>query len=153
MAFPVGDGNCFIHGLINQMSYDPILSVTMRTYTKDAQKMREYIVNSVDDMIAMGKFDEGAFVTDFTSADGDVVGSKDDWKAQMIVNREFCDDRFIAIAASVLERTIILYPVIEQGYNNIIVHPEYTTPTTRPFYLLYFDERNFVGHYQRHACK
>ena len=120
----------------------------MKTYAKDTQKLREYIVNSVEDMIAMGKFDEGAFNTD---GDGDVVGDKDQWKAIMIVNREFCDMRFIEITATVLERTIILYPVVEQGYNNLVFHPEYTTLETRPFYVLYFDELNFVGHYQRYA--
>ena len=144
----LGDGNCYFWSLLDQITYDPELSTTMRMYTRTVWTMRTYVVKSVDQMIRSGAFSRDFFA--HADENDEYDGSVETWKKSMLNTKkiEYADERCYELASLLLKRTIIFYPVMQVGYETITYHPEFLQ-NGRPFHLLYFSETVFSdGHFQ-----
>ena len=75
----------------------------------------------------------------------------EEWQNEMIQEGHYTDEIFVRTLAELLQRQIILYPVIpdpDKENDRITISPSQET-THEPFHILYYEERNFVNpHYQ-----
>ena len=132
------------------MTYDDELSREMIQRTRSVWTMREFIVLSVDDMIDSGQFSADFFTVDDDEENDEYDSSLEQWKRRMVDRKkiEYADDRCYELASLLLKRTIILYPVVTDGYQSRTYHPEFLV-NGPPLHLLYFSEVHFSGgHFQ-----
>ena len=68
-----------------------------------------------------------------------------EWQNEMIQEGHYTDEIFVRTAAELLQRQIILYPVIPNINDNdrLIVSPSIES-THEPFHIIYYEEANFV---------
>ena len=75
----------------------------------------------------------------------------EEWQNEMIQEGHYTDEIFARTLAELLQRQIILYPVIpdpDREGDRITISPSQET-IHEPFHILYYEERNFVNpHYQ-----
>ena len=129
------DGNCFLHALVDQMSYDSLLVKMKWT----ANKARTQVVANSELVIA----------TKGLEWPGDI--SIDAWRAKMANDFVYADKVFIQIAAELLNRPFVLVTVHKESGDNksgkILITPQ--TSIGNPLYFLYFTESKFLSpHYQ-----
>ena len=129
------DGNCFLHALVDQMSYDSLLVKMKWT----ANKARTQVVANSELVIA----------TKGLEWPGDI--SIDAWRANMANDFVYADQVFIQIAAQLLNRPFMLVTVHKESGDNksgkILITPQ--TSIGNPLYFLYFTESKFLSpHYQ-----
>ena len=135
------DGNCFIHALIDQMSYDQQYSA----FKTDHLTLRIMIVNSLKTLPSNRNLE-------WPISDNQDDGNREVWSARMRNSGVFCDDIFLQVASNFLNRTLIFIPVFEdEGHNEkgeIRKNPAVDLGF-EPFYILYYHENRFeVGHFQ-----
>lgn len=135
------DGSCFIHALIDQMSYDPL----WKNVKFDILRLRAKVILSLDNLILKGKL---------VWADCDPtgeLGSKEIWANNMKDSATFADHIFIYLAAEYLSREFIIIPVFppQTGTDRVHIKPCHTTASYKPFYFLYYSDARFISpHYQ-----
>ncbi len=133
-------GNCYIHCLQDQLLDDQFFS----NIVSCPIKLRKMVVDSLDLMIASRRIE---YIAD------DHLGSKEDWVLAMSTDRTFVDQLFIQLSAEVLNRPIILYPVLQKDGHfdsgRIVINPKNPIEGMEPIYMLYYSETSFhCGHFQ-----
>ena len=96
-----GDGSCLAHALIDQMTLDPILSLTRI----DHHQFRKLVVNSLPQMIRNGNI-EWHFNIETQ------YGIPTHWMNQALVPNSYLDHIFLELASNVLNRRIRVLHVI-----------------------------------------
>ena len=96
-----GDGSCMAHALVNQMSFDPILSLNRL----DHHEFRKYIVNSLPQMITSG-------IIEFNFSIETQFGTPEQWMEQALVPNSYLDTIFLNVASHVLNRRIRVLHVV-----------------------------------------
>ena len=109
-----GDGSCMAHGLVDQMSLDPILSLNRI----DHHQLRKLVVNSLPQMITSGIIE---FSFDFETQ----FGTPTQWMEQALVPNSYLDFIFLEVASHVLNRRIRVLHVI--GGHTLDFAPRNTT--------------------------
>ena len=154
-----GDGNCFLHAIIDQLRY--LLKIKLMfcrffrmiyfySFDPDGQsenfkkldhkQLRKAIVESVD---ANTNIDFDTFR----------IGTKEAWKKRMIRDGQDVSDTFISCAATYLGREIHILPVFKEdatGPNGkIIISDPNCLNELPPFNLLHYNEDQFASpHFQ-----
>ena len=127
------DGNCFLHGIVDQMSYgyDPVWSNIPLT----VDMLRKMVVGSLERMIS-----NGSIQFPYTS--------KDEWIEKYSRNGEPVDHLFVQLTANLLNRKIQIIPV-KSEVETTIFPPGGQQEDSEPLYMLYYEELYFgTGHYQ-----
>ena len=130
-----GDGNCFIHGILDQLRYDQ-----WRKANIGVKDFRKIIVSYSDD--------HPELVTEY--------GLPEDWYETMQQDGVHCDHYFQSLTADYLQRDIILVSALPQdGHDErgeIVIESKTKGENNRtlgPLYLLYYHEGSFAnGHFQ-----
>ena len=130
-----GDGNCFIHGILDQLRYDQ-----WRKANIGVKDFRKIIVSYSDD--------HPELVTEY--------GLPEDWYETMQQDGVHCDHYFQSLTADYLQRDIILVSALPQdGHDErgeIVIESKTkgeNNKTLGPLYLLYYHEGSFAnGHFQ-----
>ena len=135
------DGNCLIHSLMDQMTYDEQYSA----FNTHHLTLRAMIVNSLKTLPSNRNLE-------WPISNNPIDGNRETWSEKMRQSGVFCDDIFLQVASNFLNRTLILVPVFaEEGHNErgeIIKSPAIDLGF-EPFYILYYSEIRFeVGHFQ-----
>ena len=133
-----GDGNCYLHGIIDQIGYD----TNLKQLDLDIHSLRKWVVNNLKVMILTKKFE---WIDGF--------GSQEQWVEEMSKTGTQADEVFIRLSSEILNRKIEIYPIYpEDGHNasgKIIIEPKVPNTDDDPLYLLYYSEHRFTsGHYQ-----
>ena len=136
-----GDGNCAIHGLLDQMRYDPKLKNL--AHVKSPHDIRSMVVQQLALLEATGKITWPGHM------------SMEDWTNYMMNNGAYCDEVYLLLAAEVFNREIVLVPVFqeeghdENGFIKFTPSSFLSCQMFSPFYLLYYSEAKFViPHFQ-----
>ena len=133
------DGNCMVHAIMDQMSYDPVHAFTASTL--DHHQLRVLIASSLLNLIDQGKIDWNDEIRG---------GSPSNWIEKMTCSGTYCDEVFLTAACLFLHRNIITYLVIAESNTDRIINPIGGIRTTfEPFHLLLYSEAHFKDpHYQ-----
>ena len=100
----MGDGNCGVYGLLDQLKYDSF----WKNVELNHRDLRKNIVKSVHRMIKNNNF---VWHND-PLLPGE--GTVEEWEEYMLKNRSFADHIFMQLAAEYFERRIILFPVFPE---------------------------------------
>ena len=95
-----GDGNCFIHAILDQLKYDNLL----KDMKYDVINFRKEVVHSLVDHIINGNHEWFADPEE---------GSPEKWMEKYEKDEVVIDNYFIYLCALKIRRRIILYPVFE----------------------------------------
>ena len=102
-------------------------------------------------MLQRGLLSEDVFYRFDPATNANVRCTLQEWQNEMIQEGHYTDEIFVRTLAELLQRQIILYPVIpdpDREGDRITISPSQET-THEPFHILYYEERNFVNpHYQ-----
>ena len=102
------NGNGFIHALIDQMKYDPLLQHTNFTHTK----LRQEIVQTLPKMIEKGLVQDWTLGQPLDLSTGSCQSTPDSpdiWMTNMSKEGTSCDDIFIRLAELYLNRKIVVH--------------------------------------------
>ena len=133
-----GDGNCWIHGILDQLSYDyKDQPEQWRKEKLDVKTFRNIIVSYSDD--------HPELVTEY--------GLPEDWYETMQQDGVHCDHYFQSLTADYLQRDIILVSALPQdGHDErgeIVIESKTKEEDKPNLYLLYYHEGSFAnGHFQ-----
>ena len=134
----LGDGNCGIHALLDQLGYDQFWKEEFLTVAD----VRKDIVDSLDYMVESKRFEW---------LDDPFYEDEEDWKLKMHGNGYFIDQVFLQLASNFFHRKIVLHPVfIEDGVKfEFIPNPFTLENETATINMMFFSESRFIhGHYQ-----
>ena len=135
----MGDGNCGVYGLLDQLKYDPF----WKNVEYNHFDLRKNIVKSVHRMIRNNNF----VWHDDPLLPGE--GTVEEWEEYMLGNHIFVDHIFMQLAAEYFERRIILFPVFPEDGESFEFVPSGALQSQTTLYLLFFSETRFIhGHYQ-----
>ena len=141
-----GDGNCFIHGVLDQLKYDR----KWKNAKLNISSLREQVTASLLNLMFTSDFN---FHSDFKVNGEDETPEQ--WILRMSKDREYVDHYYIELCSEFLNRRIIIYPLWpEEGWTDgrMIIDPKTREQPvgTEPLYLLYFTELVFKegAHYQ-----
>ena len=130
-----GDGNCFLHNLIDQMTFDPL----WKTYQTDPLTLRSSVVDSIHHLIMKGKI-----VWECYYPDNPALDTIAKWCDRMKSNDpvEYVDSLFIQLASELLSRKFIIFPVFppeNSQIDRVVIQPlEKQSIEYEPFYFLYY---------------
>ena len=109
----LGDGNCFVHALLDQIQYDDRLKYFA---SLDISKLRKKIASSLEDNINNGRIfwvhEEGS-IDKF--GEGTAGLTSESWERKMSTDGEFCDHIFLQLAAITLNRDIVVVPIFSES--------------------------------------
>ena len=102
-------------------------------------------------MLRLGLLSENQFYRFDPTTNGYIRCTPQEWQNEMIQEGHYTDEIFVRTVAELLQRQIILYPVIpdpDREGDRITISPSQET-THEPFHIIYYEEANFVNpHYQ-----
>ena len=136
-----GDGDCFVHAILDQLQYDPGWKSAKLTITVLREKVTALLIPLISG--SGFEWDEAG------------MGPKENWIVDMAKSKKYVDHYFIELISEFLNRQIVIYPLFDnEGWKDgkMVINP-YTQKKpngTEPLYLLYFSELVFEdgAHYQ-----
>ena len=134
-----GDGNCFCHALVNQLSYDKFLA---NLFTHET--IRSYVVLNAEIIVKTNALELPPCTDKNDKSKNPKILPFDmkGWKNLMVEDGEYCDHLFIQLASEILNRKFVLVPVhYECGYGKGIIEIDpLKQPIGDPLYFLYYTE-------------
>jgi hypothetical protein len=134
-----GDGNCFCHALVDQLSNDRFLA---DLFTHDT--IRSYVVLNAEIIVKTNALELPPCIDKNDKSKNPKILPFDmkGWKNLMGNDGYYCDQLFIQLASEILNRKFILVPVhYECGHGNGIIKIDpLKQPIGDPLYFLYYTE-------------
>ena len=134
-----GDGNCFCHALVNQLSYDKFLA---NLFTHET--IRSYVVLNAEIIVKTNALELPPCIDKNDKSKNPKILPFDmkGWKNLMVKDGEYCDHLFLQLASEILNRKFVLVPVhYECGYGKGIIEIDpLKLPIGDPLYFLYYTE-------------
>lgn len=144
-----GDGNCYIHALKDQMSYDSNLE---NFADLDTNALRKMICRKLDKLMESDPlmFPKCIKIRNRGRFNDEKEGTPEEWKTRMGTNKCHADEIFFRLSSECIKREIVLY-LVGAGFSTRIYRPTMSSipANSDPIHMLYFSETKFgVGHFQ-----